>query len=217
MPTKDTLDFSEVPDGIRPSFETLRNDLIGIRFRWAAWKRLFQSSQEARDLLVWGAPSFFEYVYRVFLSDVCLGICRLLDAPGEGERSNLVLSRLVSLVREAGHPELAEDMRMRIADARRKAERLFVWRNKYHAHRDLQHAFDESLATSAALVFAEIDAVLEVIGSALNLVESKFTEGTTFFGDPIDPGPDQVIGKLRDAKRWRDLPPEIRFGRRAEA
>ncbi|MBZ9988441.1 hypothetical protein LB572_15190 [Mesorhizobium sp. BH1-1-5] len=137
----------------RTAAETLANDIAvlgndyGLAFyhccqelwrvssSWDRYEALF-GSQERVNLLNESGGSFWHAIQGVLLEHVLLGICRLSDTAGTGQRRNLSVWTLVELdpLRYKGR------LKQRAETASRRASFARTWRDKRIAHNDLEQS-----------------------------------------------------------------------------
>ncbi|WP_156913448.1 hypothetical protein [Mesorhizobium sp. WSM3224] len=117
------------------AFHHCCQELWRVSSSWDRYEALF-GSQERVNLLNESSGSFWHAIQGVLLEHVLLGICRLSDTAGTGQRRNLSVWTLVQLdpSRHKGR------LKQRAETASRKASFAKTWRDKRIAHNDLEQS-----------------------------------------------------------------------------
>lgn len=127
---------------IDEQIEALQKRVFELYAWWSMWKQLFAGSKYRRKVLGDVAPDFFYFVGLSLRDSVLLGLCRLTDPPGAGDRENLCLKRVIDAVGRVRDP--ARRRRL-TSDLRWVEQRIGLMRNIRHkrlAHNDLSMALE---------------------------------------------------------------------------
>jgi len=168
-----------------PVEKVLFLDLVEILELWEDADLLFDNP-ESVDLLNRSAPAFFFRVEKAFVHELVLGIARLLDPEGTGDRRNASLRALLGDPRLQELPGVLSELSTAISEAEEKAKPLTRFRHKRVGHRDLMVAvgFEE-------LPNFELSLIREVI---FQLRKVHFTYGKRVLGTHFDYDGLQVQG-----------------------
>jgi hypothetical protein len=158
----------------------LKQDIFQLYVQWNEYVDAFGTNEKRVNLLNQASGGFARSVQDALWADVLLGVTRLTDPPKSfGKKDNLTVTRIPALL----EGDLKESVQ-RLVDAAVKAgEFARDWRNRYFAHRDLQHAIDSHavpLKTASRLLVKE---ALETIVAVMNSVEARFEDSTTFYSE----------------------------------
>lgn len=167
-----------------PAYCFLQRDLMVVIASWKLCGQLYTA--EHIRLFDETAGTFFGLLQRILLDDTILGLARLVDRAETGEKQNLTLQRLPSLLRD--HPELQSAVAADVAAAKSGCQAAVDWRNRRIAHRDLDVALSIAQAPLAEIPFKDIDKALETIAGILNRLEAHFNSGATVMYDGLEMG-----------------------------
>jgi hypothetical protein len=155
---------------------------------------LFDTSDEAIDLMNQAAPAFFMRYQHLLSDHVILSISRLTDdkqsGRGKNRQENLTLARLRDL--EPEHHELQVDLSKKLAIIRAEAEPVRLFRHKVLAHTSRVHRLSPSTEFANGVTLKSMKNLLSRINEYLVTFECFFTNVDTplqcpaSFGDAGD-------------------------------
>ena len=179
-------------DGRRPrdGLEAIELDVGLLHTHRAVYGELF-SDRERFELLLSGGGAIFDVLRDVLLTDIVLGLARLVD-PAEmgraGKLKNCSLLWLPELVATAcadpdltyvprHDPDFPSEIAAMVEEARRSCEFAVTWRHKRIAHRDRSIALGTAGESLPPLDFADIDKGLSKAADVVNVVQQYFCGG----------------------------------------
>jgi hypothetical protein len=165
-------------------YNRLQSECTLLNSTWQQFVELFATNEKRVEVLHWSAPYFFGVVHEVFLESTLLRICRICDRAATGNKPNLSLARLPSLVDDAIRPKVEASI-LRIDAATGFAR---DWRNRHIAHLDFALTFDEGAVQLAPVTRKKVDDAIQEIGMLLNLIEEHYRQSTVAFHRLIAPG-----------------------------
>ena len=115
-------------------YNRLFQDVSRIHEKWVLIKQIY-ASIDLLSRLDQDSKHFVWRLLRIFGDDLTLHLARLTDRTKMGSSENLSLLTIVDLL---DHPTAKSTIPPLIKDAKTKAEKARVWRNKSIAHRDKQ-------------------------------------------------------------------------------
>lgn len=153
-------------------FDTLWNEVVWLGDVWAQHYVLFQKSKDDHDLAYATAGGFFEVLRLVLAEYVCLGIGRLTDPSRTGGHKNLSLLRLVEYLQEEDACRGAGLAALYGREVEPRVRKIREYRNKWVAHRDLEHALEQRANGEGRAygVYRDVSEALEAIQNFLNAV-----------------------------------------------
>ena len=198
---QDTAPFD--PEAYEAARKRLWDDLVQLNDHWHQYVTLYASEPETVDLLNKHARWFFGSLQRSLIRDLILGISRLTDGPGSGDRTNLVLTELLRDPKLTAHPELAQELTARIEAVRKRATPVREHRHKYIAHRDHAVALGRTEDLLPAIrrdlmegLLLEMIAIYELHG--LRLHETSYVFELAALGSV-----EALVTSLKRADLWR--------------
>jgi hypothetical protein len=136
--------------------------------------------QERVRLLNDSGRWFHGRVQEYMRTDMILRISRLTDAAKSRSQTNLTLDTLLTDPMLNERPELATDLRARIAGARERAAGVRKYRHKQIAHTDHAAALGDAKTVIGNLTIGEIREVVTALEDVYN-VHGTCTRGVTAF------------------------------------
>lgn len=158
------------------------NALVYLDLKWSVLLHLF-SSEENLNVLNKTAPSFFQIVQELLISDVVMGIGRLMDSAKMRKQDNLSMEGLSECI---ASPDLKKAVDIIIEEGDSRWRKPSLWRHKKFAHNDRQKAL--SRAKFAALDLDNLDQFFRYLCKRLINLE--------------------VQGKSHSSEEWRISPEE---------
>ena len=188
-----------------PLWERLKNEVIAVHLQWQQFRALYASSASNIELLNRSAAGFFALLRQTLVRDVFLSIARLTDPVRMGKHTNLTLDHLLGLPGMADASQQRERLTTLIANIQEHAAPIREHRHTYIAHLDLEKVVSPDARPLPGVSIEMVDATLAAIADAMNTVALHLRETTIAFDDIIQNGdPRALLGRLRDAQRWRD-------------
>ena len=80
----------------------LDNEIAHLKSVFSTYERLYQNGEETRELLAYSDTAFFKDLYIVYLNYISVAVSRLLDPEKTGNKSNLTVFTLVSILKTNG-------------------------------------------------------------------------------------------------------------------
>lgn len=204
-----------LPSEIADLFKQLWNQVAGLHFYWAALTRLFNGDPKRVWVLQNTAPAFFGLVRHSLQDSVVLSIARITDLESLGRFRNASLAALVTasraLVCEPLAAELDRDLKQVGVAAKSVRER----RNRVVAHLDAPTVLSTDPDPLPGVTRAEFEAVLALIRSLMNKIESRFRRSTTAYDTSVAHGDadhlvfylEQALAAENEERRKRGLKP----------
>jgi hypothetical protein len=160
-------------------FYLLKQDIFQLYVQWNEYVDAYGTNEKRIDLLNRAAAGFARSVQDALWADVLLGLTRLTDPPKSVGKHNLTVTRI---------PDLLEcDLKNSVEELVEAAVDLATfardWRNRYFAHRDLQHAIDANAVPLQPASRLKVREALEAIVAIMNRVEAHFCDSTTFYSE----------------------------------
>lgn len=190
-------------------FDFLEEHLTWLRIRWDNYRKLFDHTEHRIELLNDAASWFFFVIQETLFDDVQLGLCRMTDPAGKGERRNATIEQLLEQLKNFQQDPayvavdcLAEKLDKAIEPIRR-------YRNKALAHLDLTSSLEVHKTKVHPIpvgTSAQISEALTLLGTFLNKV-SILVERTPRYFDacPMDGDADALVALLKAGIRYGDL------------
>ena len=160
-------------------FYLLKQDISQLYVQWNEYVDAFGTNENRINLLNRAAGGFARSVQDALWTDVLLGLTRLTDPPKSVGKDNLTVTRIPSLLKD-GHRESVQQLVNAAVESTGFAR---DWRNRYFAHRDLQHAIDSNAVPLEAASRLKVRQALEAIVAVMNSVEAHLEDSTTFYSE----------------------------------
>lgn len=189
-------------------FGALWQEVATLHHEWADYVALFGTKPSRIELLNKAAPSFFYALDGVWWEHTILHIARLTDSPKSAGRQNLTIQCLAPLIDDSSVQQRVSHL---VASAVETAAFCRDWRNRRIAHRDLEHALDGSAKPLAEGNRLKVKAALSAIVEVLNAVSLHYTDSTSAFDLPGEPGGAESLlhvidsGVRKEAERRESL------------
>lgn len=152
--------------------ELLQGQVRLVHEAWRLYGMLFLGDKQRVERQNRLSGVFFWWVQRSLRDQVILGITRLLESPGEGRNSKLVLESVVGLPSPHSGLSIAPSLKDRVEAIRREATGLKRFRNKRVAHMDHRIAVFGWPGQCAPHADSDkIGGVLRLIAEFMNAVE----------------------------------------------
>jgi hypothetical protein len=161
-----------------PVFFSLWKEVAQLHSTWHEFVTLFGTKASRVDLMNQAASSFFGLVENTLWEHTLLHIGRLTDDPKKDPVARLSLLQLPKLVL---HVKTRDKVKALIAEAETKCEFARGWRNRWIAHRNLDHALDKSAHPLPRASRLQVREALASIADVLNAVGAHYRNTTTRF------------------------------------
>ncbi len=193
---------TKLPPEVKKDFEALRKQVDLVHAYWTMIKDLFGRSEEQLQLLNEAAGSFFFFVQRSFLDSMILGLSRLTDDPGSGDRENLVLQRLATAIGAAGNRDAVRRLRVPMKRIRVAVADLREYRDTVVAHSDRKTAWGECAPTE--IQTKSVEDALAAIRDFMNEIDAEFHDVTRMYDlITMEGGAPAIVTWLEDAQAFR--------------
>lgn len=175
-----------------------RQELWRVSSNWDRYETLF-GSKERVEILNSSSGNFWHAMQGMMHEYVLLGICRLTDPVGRGDRKNLSVARLL----EVDPTDEKEQLSKLVEAAIRSAGFARTWRDKRIAHNDLAHALGDAskIEPSTGL---KVSAAIMAIHRVLKWIQARYFNGDLFLIDIADNDANELLIALARAKWVRD-------------
>jgi len=160
-------------------FYLLKRDIFQLYVQWNEYVDAFGTNEKRIDLLNRAAGGFARSIQDALWADVLLGLTRLTDPPMSVGKANLTVTRIPNLLED----DLRESIQQLVDVALEFTAFARDWRNRYFAHRDLQHAIDANAVPLEAASRLKVRQALEAIVAIMNRVEAHFEDSTTLYSE----------------------------------
>lgn len=192
----------QLPVDVERDFDALRKRVEEVHAYWAMIRELFSSGKERLQLLNESAGNFFFFVQRSFLDSLLLGLSRLTDDPGSGDRENLVLQRLATAIGKAGHRDLARRLRSQSKRINVAVAELRKYRDTVVAHSDRKTALGERQVVEIPV--QSVEQALSAVRDFMNEIDREFHDTTRRYEwISFASGVSSLITLLEDAHEFR--------------
>jgi hypothetical protein len=192
-----------MPDNVQSAFDILSRDTTNLHGAWKTFAALYMRNSPRSKLLARTANTFFQHLRVMILTDVILGISRLLDRPEMCGRENLVLETLSNAVSDTSiHAELVD----RIASLRQLADPIIKTRHRKFSHRDRLVATSASGEALPGITGNLVRDVLKGISDFLNAIEQYYLGGQCGYEHTVViGGADDLVWALRKSATFDEL------------
>ena len=193
---------ARLPADVKKDLDALREQVQTVHTYWKLLQDLFGSGEEQLRLLTESAGNFFLWVQRSFVDSLILGLSRLTDEPGSGDKENLVLQRLATAIGKAGDRELARRLRVPMKRIRSAVTDLREYRDKVLAHSDRKTARGDQ--HTEPIPVQSVEDALSAMRDLMNEVDGKYRGVTRWYDEiVIVGGADAIVTWLEDAQAFR--------------
>jgi hypothetical protein len=139
---------------------------------------LFAQKPTRIDLMNEAAPFFFRIVEDILWENIVLSISRITDPAKTGDKENLSVQMLPSLIKEL---KLKTEVQSLVDESLIKVKFCKDWRNKRLAHRDLSFAIEDGIKQLEKITLNKIDNAIDSLADILNSIDSYYCDSTTYF------------------------------------
>jgi len=168
----------------------LEQEVLGITRAWKTFLELYGESEERIELLNSVGQDFFETIWYALRDATIMGLARLTDGKGRGDRKNASFQRLVEGLDDNVDirvVEKAQDLLGKIEDLSSSINDV---RNKRIGHNDID-TLRGSYEVSPLFV-NDVEQCIELMQYLLNVVSAATLSSTTAYETP-QPGSAEVV------------------------
>jgi hypothetical protein len=201
----------EIPPSVRPLFEVLQQEVIGLHAYWINYRQLFGKSKERVDLLNDCAGELFFILDDALLSDVQLSLSRLADPAETCGKQNATLDRLLKEITALTIPQrLNDELNGHLQRYRDRCRDIKVRRHKELAHADLGSLLRRYGSAAGAPIPGpsrqEIEDALASLREFMNAIDSHFTNSHMAYENFISRNDgESLVGILKQGLRYGEL------------
>ena len=197
-PIADYFVASEIPDGLRETYEALRNEVVELNARWIVFKQLFASGNERIGLFNNAVPLFFSMVHDSMLAGIFLSITRLTDK----RKDTLSLPKVLAQTKKVLKPNSTQGLEVLLCRIRDEQRPFKEWRDNVGAHNNLRTLLQQHLMPR--IMFDSVGIVLGSIGDFLNDIGRHFGYPDANFADVMIRGDgDAIVRSLERSNEHR--------------
>lgn len=184
-------------------FTELSSDLHELVLRWNQYVELFATNGPRIELLNRSAPGFFAIIQQTLFEDALLRIARMAGPDVTGAKQNLSVRRIPPLIND---PPVRQKVEQLLLKVNTDTEFAIDWRNRYIAHRDLDHLRNPRIKPLAHASRDTVDEALQSLAKMLNAVERHFARATTSYrNSPFADGASALLHVVRDGLRREEI------------
>jgi hypothetical protein len=188
----------------RAILDKLRNELIGIHYRWKVVQEVCLVSGDNLRVAQSFAPNLFQIMQRALADELMVSLARFTDNEKSvaGRRNVVLLTGVKRFLKASEHPRAMNRVRS------------FGVKAKVHdvRHRTLVHS-DYDLFVSGkplrplkAVQFAEVRRFIEAITDVMKMIDREVGEGVLLYEEGLRLGTwETIFDGLRDAEKFREL------------
>ena len=185
-------------------FDSLYNEILWIKFKWIEYVELYGTSEERIDVMNRSAPWLFFIVQRTLFDDILLGLAKIMDPPGVGNKETVSILALSQFINDT---DLKKKVSKYIKEIKTNTEFCRDWRNRQIAHKDRKLAIGHK--TAIPLIPSNRKSVEDALNSIEKLVRELelhyFKSATAFEVLVSDRGAGTLFPLLGDGLKYRDL------------
>jgi hypothetical protein len=186
-------------------FHSIKGDVTNLHMYWKVYRQLFAVGEQRIALLNETGPLVFFILQHLLLDEVTLGICRLTDPPGAGEKKNHSLPRLcASLTPEEMH---AKELQSILKEIHSTSTPFRERRNRAIAHSDLAAKLKIEANPVPGISREMVETILGQMRHLMNSYEQHHFSSSTFYDVilPLGADDDFLTEQLKRAVAFRDL------------
>lgn len=194
------------PGPTQEIWAALSYEVTWLHGRWVIYRQLFGTNKGRVDLLNESAGTVTWMLQNILLHDVQLGLSKIGDPAGAGDRKNLTLRRLQLALRDAGEIEVANSLEPLLLTFEAACEKLRHRRNKWIAHYDLVTKLSEREEPLTGPSRDEIEGALLALRAVMNCAQLPYTDSQTAYEHIIlNQDGEHLVTALAKAKRYGEL------------
>jgi hypothetical protein len=187
-------------------FHSIKGDVTNLHMYWKVYRQLFAVGEQRIALLHETGPLVFFILQHLLLDEVTLGICRLTDPPGAGEKRNHSLPRLcASLTPEEMH---TKELQSILKEIHSNSTPFRERRNRAIAHSDLAAKLKIEANPVPGISREMVETILGQMRHLMNSYEQHHFLSSTFYEDvilPLGADGDFLTAQLKRAVAFGDL------------
>lgn len=198
-----------MPEGLRPTWEALSEEVVAVHSRWIIFRQLFGHSKQRLNLANECAAWFFIIVKATLLNDVQLTLSKLADPSTSRGGANATLDRLTKEISFSCPTDVAEKLTTLRDAYQSSCKRIKDRRNKQIAHYDkdtLLKQYENDATALPSPSRKEIEGALLALRLFMWSAEAYLTSTTTCFDLFVShrDGED-LLRILQQGLRYQDL------------
>ena len=178
----------KIPDIIRDQYEELSCDLQNTYLKWMMNRQLFGGGSELLNFLDDRAPSFFVAVQDSFTADLVVSVRRFTDT----RKGTLSLCSIIKQLKNNRYSDLASKLEKHRSEIAKVSSAVKIQRDNLFAHKSLSTLENPVPNVS----WSEVDAILEGLARALNLIARHFLNSEIGYKDYITHGDAAEVVRL---------------------
>ncbi|KAF1715479.1 hypothetical protein CSC74_12955 [Pseudoxanthomonas yeongjuensis] len=187
--------ISSMGEDLGTAFFQLYRKLMELHIVWQQYRQLFGKDSDTVHLLNRMAGLFFKIIQDEIWDSVLLGISRMTDPPKTGNKKNLTIQSLPSLISD---PTLKAEVETLCAEAVAAAEFAREHRNKRIAHQDHDYLTDRASNPLSGVSRERVETMLASLRKVLNRLDLHYRDTTVMYEDFVDEsGARLLVAKLK--------------------
>lgn len=156
-------------------FDRFHQETCWLNLKWIEYKSLYGHSEERLNTIYKISRHFFQVIEETLWQDVVLNISRMTAPIKSRGKPNLTIRILPGLV----NPKDEQIMNSIVEDACNHAAPFNDWRNRWIAHRNLDHVLNASKEPLQAISRDIIDIAIVKLNAVMEWVQESYMN-TTF-------------------------------------
>lgn len=165
-------------ENLGSTYHALWQQVASLHAKWSEYVVLFGTKESRVDLLNRVAPAFSRLVQDSLWENVLLHIARLTDPIMMGQKQNLTIRLLVTLIDDAPTKIKVQGA---VEQALTTSDFARDWRNRHIAHSDLLIALATAAQPLKPASRQKVTEALRALANVLNVVSVFFLDSTSFF------------------------------------
>jgi hypothetical protein len=168
----------------------LEQEVIGLTRYWKTFLDLYGESEERVGFLASVGPDFFETIHFALRDAIVMGIGRLVDRPGSGDRKNASFPRLMKGLDKTIEESTIEKAEGLLKKIESLAKPINETRNKHIGHSDVD-TIQGTYEVSPVLI-DNAEECLRLMQNLLNTLSGALIGHTTVY-DAVQPGSVEIV------------------------
>lgn len=161
-----------VTDEAKSLVATLDDEIVHLCAVFSTYKHLYQNEQKMHKLLSDTDCAFFSDLYIVYLSYISVAVSRLLDPEKTGNKFNLTLFTLISVLKTGKYSQ-ANIFEQRLRDIKSRAYNFTEPRNQLVSHLDYKaNKRDDNKKAIPSFITSEFEEFYADVGILMNDIRS---------------------------------------------
>ena len=120
-------------------YRELKNDVLWLHARWKIYGQLYSTNPKHIDLLNQVSSTVFNLIQQLFIENIMLNLCRLIDPPitnNNIKKKNLCLRSLLVNLNEKRDGQLIQNLGKQLTELEKACLPIKRHRNKRLSHKD---------------------------------------------------------------------------------